>query len=431
MNNKFFLGSDISSFKNLGKTKPVSKVVVVVDEDTSYIAGDDTGYTFTVTNPYGTQQMANNLLQVAKGYTYQGFKADQITLPVTAELGDALTMRGVYGMLSNRSISFSPLFTADVETPWEQEVQHNYPYEGSYKKEIKQKVALGKDYYGTRITRQHGLEVVRTDSQGNESAFVRLNSDVLAFYDATGQEALYFDAVAGKYRFRGDVEITGGTINVNNRFKVDVYGNIESSGSLYADGDINLGGNITLGGNIDMSTGVITWGSNVPKGEKGDKGDTGPQGPAGPQGDDGDPAAYLRSIGITEISSGSVKSPRILGGEIKGADIMGGKFWDINQEAYIEMDASYGAGHRYADLRFFQGSSEIFRIAADNTLSDFDLSSGGRVTVALNTIAGMLLYAESTYNGEFWTDTIWPQGTWNFEDANVEGLTQTYVPVWG
>ena len=165
MNNKFFLGSGISSFQNLGKTKPVSKVVVVVDEDTSYTStkGDDTGYVLTVTNPYGTQQMADDLYEVAKGYTYQGFKADQLMLPVTAELGDALTMRGVYGMLSNRSISFSPSFTANVATPWEQEVQHNYPYEGSYKKEIKQKVALGKDYYGTRITRQYGLEVVRTD----------------------------------------------------------------------------------------------------------------------------------------------------------------------------------------------------------------------------------------------------------------------------
>lgn len=428
MNNKFFLGSGISSFKNLGKTQPVSKVVVVVDEDTSYVAGYDTGYTFTVTNPYGTQQMANNLLQVAKGYTYQGFKADQLTLPVTAELGDALTMRGVYGMLSNRSISFSPLFTANVETPWEQEVQHNYPYEGSYKKEIKQKVALGKDYYGTRITRQHGLEVVRTDSQGNESAFVRLNSDVLAFYDATGQEALYFDAVAGKYRFRGDVEITGGYINVNDQFIVEedgkltlanvlefdpnrgqyifsgdvqiTNGNLDVSGDVDISGNVMLGGSLKLTGNIDLSgASSISWGSNDPS----------------------DGSGISVSEAQTIIKQQLVSSP----------NIAGGKFWDIAQEAYITLDADFGAGHRYADLRFFQGSSEIFRIAADNTLSDFDLSSGGRVTVALNTIAGMLLYAESTYNGEFWTDTIWPQGTWNFEDANVEGLTQTYVPVWG
>ena len=425
MNNKFFLGSGVSSFQNLGKTQPVSKVVVVVDEDTSYVAGDDTGYTFTVTNPYGTQQMANNLLQVAKGYTYQGFKADQLTLPVTAELGDALTMRGVYGMLSNRSISFSPLFTANVETPWEQEVQHNYPYEGSYKKEIKQKVALGKDYYGTRITRQHGLEVVRTDSQGNESAFVRLNSDVLAFYDATGQEALYFDTVAGKYRFRGDVEITGGTINVNNRFKVDVYGNIESSGSLYADGDINLGGNITLGGNIDMSTGVITWGSNVPKGEKGDKGDTGPRGPAGPQGDDGDPAAYLRSIGITEITSSGVKSPKIEGGEIWGADIYGGAFRSLDAASYLTMDGSGGAGHYYADFLFYAGSWLAFKVATDNTLSAIDPEATGRAISTLSTFGTTFLEITKSYYGE-WSVEIKPKGNWDFSDTNV-----TATAVWG
>lgn len=381
MNNKFFIGGAVGSFQNLGKAQPVSKVVIQVDEETAYSAGNDSGYVLTVSNPYGTQQMAQDLLQQAKGFVYQGVKAENIELPPTAELGDGLTVGGVYGILANRVINFSPKFVSDVHTPWSPEVQHRYKYEGTYKRELNKGVKLGQSYFGTRITRKNGLEIVKS-VDGKETSMVQLNSDTLAFYDASGNEALYFDAEAGKYRFVGDVAITGGTMNVNNNFIVSATGDV------------------TLNGNVNLSNGKITWGSNYPGGGGG----------------------VSESEVKTLITNTLVSSP----------NIAGAKFWDINQEAYLEMDASYGAGHRFADLRFFQGSSEIFRIAADNTLDDFDLSSGGRVTVALNTIAGMLLYAESVYNGESWSDTIYPQGHWNFRDASTEGISGgSSVPVWG
>ena len=299
MNNKFFIGSAVGSFQNLGKAQPVSKVVVQVDEDHAYEAGNDSGYILTVYNPYGTQQMANDLLQQAQGFVYQGVKADNIELPPTAELGDGITVGGVYSLLSNRTINFSPKFVSDVHTPWSPEIEHRYKYEGTYQRELRKRVQLGQSYFGTRITRQKGLEIVKVAADGTETSMAQLNSEKLAFYDANGNEALYFDASTGKYKFVGDVVITGGSLNINQNFIVDTLGNL------------------TLRGNIDMSNGVITWGENVPKGEKGDKGDKGDTGATGPQGPPGEDAYVPSYIEVNKITQTTIESPTITGNTIR------------------------------------------------------------------------------------------------------------------
>lgn len=459
MNNKFYIGSALGSFQNLGSALPVSKVVLMVDDENAFEAGDDSGYTLTVSNPYATQQMANDLLQQARGFIYRGLKAEQVELPPIAELGDGLTVGGVYGMLANRVINFSPKFVSDVHAPWSPEVQHRYKYEGTYQRELRRGVKLGQSYFGTRITRQKGLEIVKVAADGTETSMAQLNSDILAFYDANGNEALYFDAAAGKYRFRGDVEITGGTINVNNQFIVYEDGSFEVLGAISFDatrgkyrfsgdvavsgGSLNINqnfivdtaGNLTLRGNIDMSNGVITWGENVPKGEKGDKGDTGATGPQGPQGppgvdgSDGDPAAYLRSIGITTITSGSVKSPLIQGGRIEGAEIYGGLFGSIDSGAWLTITGEGGAGSYYSYFRYNTGSTIAFGINTRSSLSEFDPDNGGSAELTMTAFGMYILKTfQRPSSGEYYTA---PQGNWDFSDANVTGISASSVPVWG
>ena len=113
-----------------------SRVTIQVDDDTSYTAGTDTGRTLTVTIPYGTQQMAEDMLQRLRGKSYQPFSAGSSVVDPAAELGDAVEVRGVYGGIYKRERSFGRLYTANLAAPGDEEVDHEYPYKSSQARQI-------------------------------------------------------------------------------------------------------------------------------------------------------------------------------------------------------------------------------------------------------------------------------------------------------
>lgn len=287
---KTFVGSKTAGLDVYPRFEPYSKVILWVDEETAYIAGDDSGRTLEAALPWGTQQIANDILGSITGFSYQPLNGTDALIDPAAELGDGITIGGVYGPIASFNTVFGDLFTSDVSAPNEEEVDHEYPYVDPETRELRRKVTLGRSYYGTRITRNNGLEIIKTEPDGTERSRAILNSDVQAFYNDNGQEALYFDINAGKFRFRGDVDITGGTMNVNNNFIVDADGNL------------------TINGNINLSGGSITWGGNEPS------------------------SGISASEAKTIINSTLVSSP----------NIAGGKFLNLDQETWIEIGASDG-----------------------------------------------------------------------------------------
>ena len=65
---KVFVGGLCGSISTPPPFKPISKVVVMLDDETAYTAGDDTGREIRVPCPYGTQEMANKLDAIAEKY---------------------------------------------------------------------------------------------------------------------------------------------------------------------------------------------------------------------------------------------------------------------------------------------------------------------------------------------------------------------------
>ena len=279
------------SLDTVPEFEPFTGVRLWYDDDACFVAGDDTGRVLEADCPWATQVMADNILSSVSGYAYQPFDAASAILDPAAELGDGVNVGGVYAPLAAITTRFDAMCAADISAPADEEIDHEYPYMTRQQREMQRKVKPGQSYHGTRITRQNGLEVVKTGADGTESALVRLNSDELVFYNADGQEALYFDAIAGKYRFRGDVEITGGTMNVNNNFIVD------------------KDGNLTINGNINLSGGSITWGANAPES-----------------------SGISSEEALTLINHTLVSSPRI-----EGAEIYGGIFSNLDEVSFIRM----------------------------------------------------------------------------------------------
>lgn len=139
MSDKYYVGGDITSFSDNGKYKPISRVTLLVDDENSLTAGDDTGMEIVASCPHATQAMVNALLQTMKGYQYQAYEAGAANIDPAAELGDGVTVGGIYSPLSK--ISDDGRGYAGISSPGEAEMEDEYPSDGYIMQEFNRKIA--------------------------------------------------------------------------------------------------------------------------------------------------------------------------------------------------------------------------------------------------------------------------------------------------
>lgn len=139
MSEKYYVGGDITSFSDNGRYKPISRVTLLVDDENSLTAGDDTGMEIAASCPHATQSMVNALLQTMKGYQYQAYEAGAANIDPAAELGDGVTVGGVYSPLSK--ISDDGRGYAGISSPGEAEMEDEYPAGGYITQEFNRKIA--------------------------------------------------------------------------------------------------------------------------------------------------------------------------------------------------------------------------------------------------------------------------------------------------
>ena len=192
MNNSYNALRNITSFRNTGKSQPISGIELMVDEKNMYFAGNDNGYVMTIDCPYGTQEMANDLLAKAKGFEYQGFTAEQVILPPETELGDGITVAGVYGMVARRSFKFTPGMTSNIEAPRELEVQHEYKYSSPQQRKTERQIAEARSTF-TKTAEEITLKVEGLDGKYTE---VKTTLDGLTITDQSGTTRIKGSSIA-------------------------------------------------------------------------------------------------------------------------------------------------------------------------------------------------------------------------------------------
>ena len=186
---------------------PYSKVRIIVGEEEDgtqlvYEAGDDTFRTLEITNPYGTQAIANSILAKIQGYSYKPFKVSGAILNPAAELGDAVTVGEVYSFLSSVDTTFSSIMSADISAPEDSNIDHEYPYESSENKEIARKINGAKASFIVEIGR---IEASLEDYQRKEDmdGYVEertLNASIGAYIDSQAGTAKILLATSGTYQ---------------------------------------------------------------------------------------------------------------------------------------------------------------------------------------------------------------------------------------
>ena len=136
MSDTTYLGRNMRRFTSAPQFDGYSKVVVIVSDEIEYTAGNDMGRTMRLTCPWGTPEMAQNILESVRGFQYQPYTAENAIVDPAMELGDGVTANNVYGGVYTSKLKFGPMLTATVAAPEDEEINHEYPYKSKPNKEI-------------------------------------------------------------------------------------------------------------------------------------------------------------------------------------------------------------------------------------------------------------------------------------------------------
>ena len=167
MFDKFFVGGDVMSSVNNGKFKPISRVTLMLDDDNAITAGDDTGREIVANCPHATQDMVNALLASMKGHEYQAYEADSANIDPSAELGDGVTVGGIYSVIA--TIRDDGSGYASISAPGESELEDEYPMDGPITQMFNRKLAETRSVISKRVDELY-LAVFGEEGSGAEAS---------------------------------------------------------------------------------------------------------------------------------------------------------------------------------------------------------------------------------------------------------------------
>ena len=127
------------SFDKAEQFDGFSKVVIIVSDEIEYSAGTDTGRTLTLNCPWGTQEIANNILQSIKGFQYQPMTAENALVDPSVEIGDGIGANGVYSGVYSLETKFNSNLPTTVSAPADEELYEEHKYVPKSEREVTRK----------------------------------------------------------------------------------------------------------------------------------------------------------------------------------------------------------------------------------------------------------------------------------------------------
>ena len=435
--------TDYVRVKQTNPSKTYTRIEATYDteDDLSYVAGiGDDNHTLKLENPLITQGIADDLLTTLNGFTYLPLTMDARGFPQlepgdvftyerndsrpwseTFETWDAMTLPWT-GMTTYQSIILHQVYEfrgglrMRIEAPSKSEQQSEFIVEGTLTGQInklnKTAVRENRKYFGVTLTRTDGLIIERED----HASKVILNSDFQKF-QAGGVDKLYFDPVAGKYKFVGDIVMEGGSISwtsvtgpaVSNVVGLGtrltyIDGTGIYTGTLTA-GQINAINGISLGANATIDWTYVTAPSYGQV--TGVKPPTDADNTVGAIG--ANRLTYIDGAGIytgtltagqvnaVAISASSITTGTLSASYINTSGLASEKVYQAGTPSnYAVMGGTYG------DMALYYNNTEFYRIYNDNQVATFRYKGIG------------YMYT-SGYN-------TYPLNSWNFGSASVSGI---------
>ena len=218
--------------------------------------------------PDQRQGIADDLLESLSAYQYQPFSATSAEVNPLAELGDGITLHGIYGGLYQQELDFNSMMTSDIGAPGEEETDHEFTYETASERKYSRKFAdisaefeIHATEIEARVTKEgtgdgfswslvydgfsvkNGNKVVwKVDKDGAAvEGTIRATDGIIGGF-TIGQNAIYKDIdTFGSEEKTSGVYLGTNGIQLGKQFKVDSRGAVTASNLVINGGSINLG----------------------------------------------------------------------------------------------------------------------------------------------------------------------------------------------
>lgn len=275
----------MESFDKAEQFDGFSKVVIIVSDEIEYSSGDDTGRTLTLNCPWGTQEIADNILQSIKGFQYQPMTANGALVDPSAEIGDGISANGVYSGIYSLGIKFNSNFPSDISAPADEEIDEEFPYKSSMERTVERQnkeIRASLSIQAGRITQEvierqnqvgelratlnvqaQQIEAKVSNEGGNSSSFGWKLTAAGWYVYGNGTEKFRVDK-NGAY-VNGEIRATSGKIggfdiqpnymSYNNQ----TWGGTNTTGAYIGQSGIQLGKNfkVDMQGNLTASGGTF------------------------------------------------------------------------------------------------------------------------------------------------------------------------------
>lgn len=180
---KTYLGRRLAEFSPGIASQPITKVELLDENgDVVGVSGSDTGRTLTALQPDGTNAMASAILAKVSGYKHIGYEGSSALLDPAVELGDAVTVDGLYVPLIALDMIFDPLLAPDISAPDADEIDDEYPYKSPTQRQIERNMAKARSLI-TKTSKEIMLKVEGIDGKYTE---VKTTLDGLTVTDQSG-----------------------------------------------------------------------------------------------------------------------------------------------------------------------------------------------------------------------------------------------------
>lgn len=249
----------------------VTGVMINVDSETTYSAGNSTGIVLTLSNPNGTQNLCDDLYSEVDGIKYVPFNMTKAVYDPTVELGDLLYAGSLVQSVIYKTIqTYDIEFTADVSAPGEKELDSEYPYRSPTQKlqytlealkgdtvEMKSEIRQTQSSITAEVTRATGAE--------NElSSRLTIAENAITTKVTSGQVESIIEQKADSIRLKADKiswSSTNSSMTADGKLTctgANIKGTIESSSgnnkAVLSNAELAFYMSSTLVGRIDIDT---------------------------------------------------------------------------------------------------------------------------------------------------------------------------------
>lgn len=288
------IGSSMKSLDAPEELAGYSKVCLQVTGSSpvvEYTAGEDSGRTLTVSSPWATPEMAEDLLKRVQGYAYQPYTASGAIIDPACELGDAIESGDMHGGVYVRKGKYGRTMRADLSAPHTEEINEVTTYKSAEQRkitrqfqslqssltiqaseiaaEVQAREDEGKTLRGLLSVQSDLIEAKVSSSgggEGSESFGWELKSDgwtlksgstVILSADASGLLVKgTVEATSGKI---GGFTIKDGYLSTNSQ----TWGGTNSSGIYIGSSGIQLGQNFRVDASGNLTAASGTFSGNV------------------------------------------------------------------------------------------------------------------------------------------------------------------------